>query len=157
MKGSILSKLNICLASPSDIETLAVMFDQYRQFYEQKCDLVKATNFIKDRMIGGESIIFIARDNSGVGIGFCQLYPSFCSVEVIKIYVLYDLFVSPSSRRGGVARELLLKAESHATLNKIGRMDLTTARNNISAQALYESLGWVRDEIFYTYNRHING
>jgi ribosomal protein S18 acetylase RimI-like enzyme len=35
------------------------------------------------------------------------------------------------------------------------RLDLTTAKNNHTAQSLYESLGWVRDEIFYAYNKQI--
>jgi ribosomal protein S18 acetylase RimI-like enzyme len=30
-------------------------------------------------------------------------------------------------------------------------MDLTTARNNVTAQALYTALGWQRDEVFLTY------
>jgi ribosomal protein S18 acetylase RimI-like enzyme len=34
-------------------------------------------------------------------------------------------------------------------------MDLTTARSNHAAQALYESLGWVRDEVFLAYARRI--
>jgi len=35
------------------------------------------------------------------------------------------------------------------------RMDLTTAKTNHAAQALYESLGWVRDEVFFAYNRRV--
>jgi ribosomal protein S18 acetylase RimI-like enzyme len=31
-------------------------------------------------------------------------------------------------------------------------MDLATARTNTEAQALYESLGWKRDETFFVYN-----
>jgi ribosomal protein S18 acetylase RimI-like enzyme len=34
-------------------------------------------------------------------------------------------------------------------------MDLTTAKTNLQAQALYESLGWLRDEVFLTYSREI--
>jgi len=34
-------------------------------------------------------------------------------------------------------------------------MDLTTARDNQRAQALYESLGWVRDQVFLSYNRRL--
>tara|TARA_R110001583_G_scaffold174631_1_gene329128 strand:- start:42639 stop:43040 length:402 start_codon:yes stop_codon:yes gene_type:complete len=132
------------------------MFDQYRQFYEQKSDPSLATIFMSDRIAKQESIIFIAKDSAGFGLGFCQLYPSFCSVEAAPIYVLYDLFVRPEYRRNGVARELLLEAEAHATLNQIGRMDLTTAKSNTQAQALYESLGWIRDEVFLTYNRRPN-
>jgi len=35
-------------------------------------------------------------------------------------------------------------------------MDLTTAKTNLPAQSLYEALGWVRDEVFYAYNRQID-
>ena len=52
-------------------------------------------------------------------------------------------------------RSLLLAAEAHARATGHARMDLTTARNNLRAQALYESLGWVRDEVFLTYARHL--
>jgi ribosomal protein S18 acetylase RimI-like enzyme len=31
-------------------------------------------------------------------------------------------------------------------------MTLSTARTNFQAQALYESLGWERDDEFYVYN-----
>jgi ribosomal protein S18 acetylase RimI-like enzyme len=34
----------------------------------------------------------------------------------------------------------------------MARMDLTTAKNNVKAQSLYSSLGWVRDDVFYTYS-----
>ena len=68
---------------------------------------------------------------------------------------LYDLFVVPDARRLGVGRALLLAAEAHARATGHARMDLTTARNNLRAQALYESLGWVRDEVFLTYARHL--
>jgi len=33
------------------------------------------------------------------------------------------------------------------------RMDLTTARTNVTAQTLYESLGWLRDEVYFAYSR----
>ena len=116
-----------------------------------------AKDFIKKRIDRNESIIYIAKTNEDQAAGFCQLYPSFCSVEAVPIYVLYDLYVMPQHRRSGVARELMLKAQNHAKINNVGRMDLNTAKTNASAQALYESLGWVRDEVFFTYNWHPNG
>lgn len=36
-------------------------------------------------------------------------------------------------------------------------MDLTTARTNLKARSLYESLRWVRDEVFPAYNRRVAG
>ena len=142
-------------AIPGDAELIAPLFDAYRQFYEQPADADAALAFITARLERGESVILLARRPDGSALGFCQLYPSFCSVLAAPIYVLYDLFVVPDARRLGVGRALLLAAEAHARATGHARMDLTTARNNLRAQALYESLGWVRDEVFLTYARHL--
>ncbi|BDE70718.1 GNAT family N-acetyltransferase [Delftia sp. NA_296.1] len=142
-------------AIPEDAELIAPLFDAYRQFYEQPADADAALAFITARLERGESVILLARRPDGSALGFCQLYPSFCSVLAAPIYVLYDLFVVPDARRLGVGRALLLAAEAHARATGHARMDLTTARNNLRAQALYESLGWVRDEVFLTYARHL--
>ncbi|MBB1653064.1 GNAT family N-acetyltransferase [Delftia sp. UME58] len=142
-------------AIPEDAALIAPLFDAYRQFYEQPADADAARAFITARLERGESVILLARRPDGSALGFCQLYPSFCSVLAAPIYVLYDLFVVPDARRLGVGRALLLAAEAHARATGHARMDLTTARNNLRAQALYESLGWVRDEVFLTYARHL--
>jgi ribosomal protein S18 acetylase RimI-like enzyme len=47
----------------------------------------------------------------------------------------------------------MLATHEYATNNGMARLDLSTAKSNLAAQALYESLGWVRDEVFYTYNK----
>jgi ribosomal protein S18 acetylase RimI-like enzyme len=148
--------LKTTIADHSDIEAVASMFDLYRQFYDQKRNLEAATAFIAARIQNGDSVILITKNSAGVSVGFCQLYPTFCSVEAAPIYTLYDLFVHPDFRRTGAGRALLLAAEDHAKINGRVRMDLTTAKDNTSAQALYESLGWVRDNVFYTYNRRID-
>ena len=144
------------LATLADLEKIAPLFDAYRQFYEQAPDLDLARTFIRDRVERGESDILLAVDVDGDVLGFCQLYPTFCSVEAAPIYALYDLFVRPEARRSGAGRALLLAAEVLAQKNGKVRMDLTTARTNLPAQAAYEVLGWVRDEVFYGYNKAIN-
>ena len=144
-------------ATPEDAALIAPLFDAYRQFYEQPADADAALAFITARLERGESVILLARRPDGSALGFCQLYPSFCSVLAAPIYVLYDLFVVPDARRLGVGRALLLAAEAHARATGHARMDLTTARNNLRAQALYESLGWVRDEVFLSYARDLRG
>ena len=83
------------------------------------------------------------------------MYPGFCSVEAAPICTLYDLFVVPEARRAGAGRRLLLAAEARAAADGQVRMDLTTARSNVKAQSLYESLGWVRDEVFFAYSRRV--
>jgi ribosomal protein S18 acetylase RimI-like enzyme len=143
------------LATAGDLDVVASLFDAYRQFYEQPPDLALARRFIRARQQNGESVILLACDRAGQVVGFCQLYPTFCSVEAEPIYSLYDLFVTPAARRSGAGRALLQAAEKLAAAHGKARMDLTTARTNKAAQAAYESLGWVRDDIFFAYSRRV--
>lgn len=142
-------------ADPGDLEQVAVLFDAYRQFYQQAPDLALARAFIGERLQARQSVILLAQTEAGESLGFCQLYPSFCSVAAAPIYVLYDLYVAPAARRFGAAKSLLLAAEQQALADGMVRMDLSTARDNLAAQALYESLGWERDEIFLVYSRQL--
>jgi ribosomal protein S18 acetylase RimI-like enzyme len=143
------------LATLADLDVVASLFDQYRQFYLQAPDLPLATGFIRERLLNRESVILLATDEAHGVIGFCQLYPSFCSVEAKPIYTLYDLFVMPEVRRGGAGKALLLAAERHTAASGRARMDLTTARTNRAAQSVYEALGWVRDDVFLAYSKHL--
>lgn len=147
--------LHIRRATVTDVQHIAPLFDAYRQFYEQAPDLARATAFIGQRLENDESVILLATHAHGAPVGFCQLYPSFCSVEALPIYTLYDLFVRPEVRRTGAGKALLLAAERHAADKGVTRMDLTTARTNLSAQALYESLGWMRDAVFLAYSKRV--
>lgn len=142
-------------ATLDDLDVIAPLFDAYRQFYEQAPDLALARRFIHARLRNGESVILLACHGAGQVVGFCQLYPTFCSVEAEPIYSLYDLFVAPAARRSGAGRALLQAAERQAARDGKARMDLTTARTNKTAQAAYEALGWVRDEVFFAYSRRV--
>lgn len=150
-----MSKFRTREATLADIDKIAPLFDAYRQFYEQAPNPGFAREFINARLINKESIIFIAEDEAHTAFGFCQIYPSFCSVIGAPIYVLYDLFVSRQARQCGLGGMLLAAAHQHAQANHIARMDLTTAKTNLTAQSLYESSGWVRDDIFYAYNKNV--
>lgn len=150
-----MSTVQTRIATLDDLDAIAPLFDAYRQFYEQAPDLPLAFRFIHDRLKNKESVILLASLDSGAVIGFCQLYPTFCSVEAKPIYSLYDLYVSPMARRSGAGRVLLIAAEGLASANGKARMDLTTAKTNLPAQAAYESLGWVRDDVFFAYSKRV--
>jgi len=140
-------------ATSADLDTVAALFDAYRQFYKQAPDLALARRYIHERFQRNESVLIVAATETMAVIGFCQLYPTFCSVRAAPTYVLYDLFVSPEARGAGAGRALTLAAEAHAASTGAVRMELATARNNTVAQALYESLGWARDEVFFVYSK----
>ena len=143
------------VASLADLEAVAPLFDAYRQFYGMAPDAALATRYLRERMESCESVVLLATDPQQTAVGFCQLYPTFCSVEAQPIYMLYDLYVAPPARRLGTGRVLLLAAEQLARQNGKARMDLTTAKSNHAAQRLYESLGWVQDSVFLAYSRRI--
>jgi ribosomal protein S18 acetylase RimI-like enzyme len=146
---------SVRIASISDINQLTALFGAYRQFYQQTPDIALAKAFLTERLNNKDSVIFVAENSERKLIGFCQIYPSFCSVAAAKIGVLYDLFVDSTTRKTGAGRALMLATHEYAAKNGMTRLDLSTAKDNLKAQALYESLGWVRDDVFYVYNKEI--
>lgn len=143
---------NIHKAGADDAVLVAPLFDAYRQFYGKRADPELAFRFVRDRLVKGESVIFIATNDLGRAIGFTQLYPSFSSVSAGRIFVLNDLFVSPEGRRTGVARALLQAAADFGKAEGALRLTLSTGRDNLAAQALYQNNGWVRDSAYYEYS-----
>ena len=80
----------------------------------EKPDNELATKFIGERLRNHDSVILIAETGLGSIVGFCQLYPSFCSLLAAPIYALYDLYVRPETRRSGAGRALLQAARQQA-------------------------------------------
>lgn len=138
-------------ALPTDLYLLAPLFDRYRQFYGRESDVAAAYGFLKDRIERDESVVFLAHDD-GTALGFAQLYPTFSSLSLARRLVLNDLFVAEQARRLGVGRALIaVSAEYGRTVGAIG-LELSTAKSNERAQALYRSTGWVRDEVYDHYS-----
>jgi GNAT superfamily N-acetyltransferase len=144
--------LQIRRASEADLPSAAVLFDGYRQFYGQAADDALAEAFLRDRFGNHDSVLLLAVElESGEGLGFVQLYPSFSSVAARRIWILNDLFVAPKVRRGGVGRELLEAARDFAASTGALRLVLSTAATNHEARALYESCGYKKDDVFLVY------
>lgn len=138
-------------ATIQDIEQLVPLFDGYREFYGKPSDPGLARAFLLERFRHHESVVFLATDPEGAGVGFTQLYPSFSSVRMARTYILNDLFVVPSVRRKGVAAQLLKQAAEYGRAAGAVRLSLSTAHANKAARQLYEVLGWKRDEAFCEY------
>jgi ribosomal protein S18 acetylase RimI-like enzyme len=129
------------------------LFNAYRMFYGRSSDLALAEKFLHDRLAAGESVIFFCQQQPAqTPVGFTQLYPSFSSVSAGRIWILNDLFVAPEARRFGVGRVLIQAAHDYARETNALRVVLSTAHTNIAAQALYESMGYIRDIEFRTYS-----
>lgn len=150
-----MSTITIRQAVLADLEQLAVLFDQYRQFQGQATDLAAAQAFLRARFDHGESIVFLAHDGDQP-VGFAQLYPSFSSVSLKRVFILNDLFVAEVGRRKSVATQLLAAVETYAKALDAARVTLNVARSNVTAQALYEARGWQQDDHFLMYHRYLH-
>ncbi len=145
-----MSELRVVQAGSQHLNALAPLFDAYRVFYEQESDVEKAEAFLRERLSGLEAIVFVAFYGDEPG-GFTQLYPSFSSVSLSRVWILNDLFVTPELRGRGVAEALLQRAATFAENAGALRLSLATQVENETAQRLYERLGWRREDGFYHY------
>jgi GNAT superfamily N-acetyltransferase len=89
----------------------------------------------------------------GAIVGFTQLYPSFSSVSMKRLWVLNDLFVAPEARASGAGHALLDRAERWADETGAKGLTLSTQITNLTAQRLYEACGWTKDDEFLHYHR----
>ena len=144
--------MHIHQATIKDIDRIALLLDGYRQFYGKPTDLKAARQFLYERFKNYQSVIFIANAENGDGVGFTQLFPSFSSVSMERTFILNDLYVAPSTRRGGVAAKLLDAAAQYGREVGAIRLTLSTGMENDSAKALYLSRGWKQDEAFHVFH-----
>jgi len=144
------TRVRIVRANLEQLALIAPLFDAYRQFYEQRPNAAGAWRFLRQRLHRKESVIFLAMDGKKA-VGFTQLYPSFDSVTMRPVWILYDLFVVPTARRRGAAKLLMEHARRFAMKTKAKGLILETAIDNRPAQKLYEQLGWKRDTAFHRY------
>ena len=142
--------LRLISVTTEKVDLVAPLFDAYRQFYGQTTDLEGARQFLFERLQRGESVVFAVIEGENA-LGFTQLYPSFSSVSMKPIWILNDLFVVEQARRRGVGARLLMAARGHAMQTGAVRLVLSTAVENVNAQALYERHGWQKDTDFLHY------
>ena len=145
------SAVEVRQATVWDLDLLTPLFDAYRLFYREASDPERARQFLLERFRHNQSIVFLALDGSAA-VGFTQLYPSFSSTAMARIFVLNDLFVDPKWRGRGVGSALLETAAEYGRRLGAIRLSLRTEASNLRAQALYEELGWKRNSIFHAYD-----
>jgi ribosomal protein S18 acetylase RimI-like enzyme len=134
-------------ATAADVDRLAPLFAAYRQFYKKPRLPAAARRYLAQRLRRGESVVFLAQLGRS-SVGFVQLYPGFSSLSLGRAWILNDLYVAPEARRHGAARLLMEAARRHGVRTGAVRIELATAKTNRAARALYESLGYERDDDF---------
>lgn len=141
--------LTIKKAQAEDLESIVPLFDAYRVFYKQDSDIELARHFISNRLLKGESVIFLAKEDQEA-VGFTQLYKTFSSVTAEHSWILNDLYVKQNTRGAGVGERLLKRAQKFALDDDAKGLALETANEN-PAQKLYERLGWELEKDYLHY------
>ncbi len=132
-------------AELEDVKSLAVLFDNYRQFYKREPGIAGAINFLNDRINNNESEIFIAENENKVVMGFVQLYPVFSSTRMKRLWLLNDLFIQPEYRGKGISVALINECKSLCRQTNSCGMILETAKDNAIGNNLYLKTGFVPD------------
>jgi ribosomal protein S18 acetylase RimI-like enzyme len=143
--------MRIASATTEDLEALVELFAAYLRFYQVDKPPSVVRVFLVERLSRGDSTLLLGRDAAGTALGFVQLYPYFASLVLRPAWLLSDLYVAQAARRRGVGTALMNAARVHAEASGACGLQLETGKGNLEAQALYERLGYVRDEVFYTY------
>ncbi|MBT9531731.1 MAG: GNAT family N-acetyltransferase [Pseudomonas sp.] len=143
--------MSVIAVGVADLDALVPLFAGYLQFYQVPRSATEIHAFLLERLQRGDAQLFIARDEQGMAQGFTQLYPLQSSLSLAPAWLLSDLFVLPSARRQGVGEALMNAARAYAEASGACGLQLETAKTNLAGQALYERLGYVRDELYLTY------
>lgn len=148
-------------ATDDDVDAVVDLFRQYLRFYDQEVPEPEAHAYLTARRDAGDSVLLVAvlRPKGGTPdgaagpevVGFAQSYPTWSSVSLSRTWVLNDLFVSPDARATGAGRALVQDMCRRAKEAGAIRVSLATAWDNVAAQGLYESEGFVRDQHFHHY------
>jgi GNAT superfamily N-acetyltransferase len=132
-------------ATIDHLDRLAILFDQYRVFYEKQSDMKAATEFLRQRIEANESVIFVSFDEANVMTGFTQLYPLFSSTRMKRLWLLNDLFVDVAFRGKGFSVALIERAKEHCRQTGGCGLILETAKSNTMGNKLYPRAGFTLD------------
>ena len=144
--------MTIKKCSEADIPALSILFDEYRMFYGYKSDIENSRKFLSKNLVNNSSSIFLLSDDEHGPCGIAQIYPAICSLEMKDYFYFSDLYVRHNARRNGYGRKLILYIIDFCKSNNAVRLSLDTASTNLSAQSLYRSLGFIREDEFVTYD-----
>jgi len=145
--------MRIIKATLEHLDLLAPLFVKYREFYGQLPYPDSSRSFLEKRLERDESIIYLALpdDDDNKLRGFCQLYPSFSSLSLKRVWILNDIYVAEDSRRMLVADNLMREAKKLAKDTNAVRLRASTSSDNEVAMKTYESMGFKADTEFKSY------
>ncbi|MDA5534158.1 aminoglycoside 6'-N-acetyltransferase [Yersinia mollaretii] len=110
----------------------------------------------KNIILSDELASFIAVDEDGLGIGFADAsirndYVNGCIHSPVAF--LEGIFIVPSSRRGGVAKQLVDAVQAWGLEKGCQELASDTALDNVLSQQVHEALGFKETERVVYYRK----
>ncbi len=125
-----------------NIEDVLPLIKEYQIFYDVKnIDEEKNREFFSQFIQNHENGILHLYKVAHKTVGFTTIYKGFSSTRSEAVAILNDLYIQPSYRGNGYAKELINNALKIAKLMGFSRLQWLTADDNETAQKLYNNLG----------------
>lgn len=137
--------ITVSRAGAGDMPEVAALFAGYLDFYQRPAPAERVLAFLRERQDRGEAVLLLARTADGTPAGFVNIYPTFSSLSMAPVWTLNDLFVAPAARRTGAGRALVRACATEARAAGAVGVQLQTAPDNHTAQALYRAEGFEPD------------
>jgi ribosomal protein S18 acetylase RimI-like enzyme len=147
----MVKKLLVQSVSEKYIDQSVNVVEEYRKFCGFNVSTKGTKDFFKNIHKENKAATLIAISEEDEVMGFVNLYPSYSTLSLRKIWILNDLGVSSKFRRLGVAQALIKKSIEFAKETDAIRIELKTAKNNLNAQMLYSEIGFQtdKDNVYY--------
>jgi GNAT superfamily N-acetyltransferase len=133
---------------PEGLEELLPLIAAYQRFYEvDDPDDGRNREFFRRFLApSDDGLILGAYDSAGKLLGYACLYWFFSSLRPSEAVLLNDLFVAAEARGRGIGRALIEASLAVARERGASHLEWSTAPDNRTAQALYDSTGAERSE-----------
>lgn len=144
--------MHIIKSTDSHLDQLVELFEEYRVFCGCEASPKETKAFLRKLIGNNESVIFIAVDSQTQQVmGFVNLYPSYSTLALQRLWILNDLGVSSHFRGKGVSKALIQKVQEFAKQTGAIRVELKTEKTNATALKLYQSMGFAidNDNVYY--------
>ena len=126
------------------------LFEGYSEFYESEQTDQKALqvwSWIIDKNNSLDGAVAVNEAGDFVGLAHYRTVPHTLSGSM-GLY-LDDLFVTPDARGEGVGHALIVFTKAYAVARGLSQIQLITAADNETAQALYNTVGTRTDWVTY--------
>lgn len=130
-------------AGPDDAAIIDRMVSALSDYLESSAKKVSEPRDIEAALAATPPLVhgLIAEDASGP-VGLCLWFPWFSSWRGCAGLFVLDLYIAPSARRSGLARQLLAAASEEARGFGARFIRLGVDRTNLPAIAFYDRLGF---------------